>query len=127
MKHPLTAKGRCRTAPRTPINPDFNIFLFPVRKTGEYLYIIKYKVIPVLHPETTEIDPDIKITRVEIRAHGTILAEEIVGNLNSGKILVNLNQEGFVHLQNTALALQGFAWDQYFNCRAGNESFIYVS
>ena len=112
---------------KSQIEPDFNIYLHPPNKIGEHRYSFKYQVIPVSSPGMTSLDSDIKITRVEIHAHKTILAEKTTGNLTSGEFVIDLNDEKFSQLRHTALACQGYAWDQYFNCHAGNESFIYSS
>ena len=56
-----------------------------------------------------------------------ILAEKTTGDLLSGEIIIDLNKAEFARLRNTALACQGYAWDAFFNCRAGNESFIYCA
>ena len=112
---------------KSQVDPDFNILLYPPEKIGVHRYLFKYKVIPVLDSGKTNLDPGIKITRVEIRAHKRILAEKTGENLTSGELIIDLNREEFSRLRHTALACQGYAWDQYFNCRAGNESFIYNS
>ena len=109
------------------IDPDFNIFLYPPEKIGAHRYLFKYKVMPVLNPDKTALDHNIKITRIEIHAHKKLLAEKTAGNLTEGEIIIDLNKEEFSRLRHTALACQGYAWDQYFNCRVGNESFIYSS
>jgi len=111
---------------KSQIDPDFNIFLFPPEKIGIHKYLLKYKVMPVLDSGSA-LDSNIRITRVEIRAHRKILAEITVGDLTSGELIIDLNKDEFSRLRNTALACQGYAWDQYFNCRVGNESFIYKS
>lgn len=109
------------------IDPDFNIFLYPPEKVGVHRYLIKYKVMPVLDPGKADLDMNVSITRVEIHAHKKILAEQIGGDLTSGELIIDLNGEEFSLLRHTALACQGYVWDQYFNCRVGNESFIYSS
>ncbi|MCL2362980.1 MAG: DUF362 domain-containing protein [Defluviitaleaceae bacterium] len=106
------------------IDPDYNIFLFPPEEIGAHSYLIKYKVMSVAD-FGADISPDIKITRVEIHAHKTILAEKTDGDLTQGEIVIDLSKPELHHLRYTALACQGYAWDQYFNCRVGNESFIF--
>jgi len=112
---------------KSQIDPDFNIYLCPPEKIGVHRYLIKYKIISVLDLGKTDIDPNIKITRVEIHAHKRLLAEKIASDLMSGEIIIDLNKDEFSRLRNTAIACQGYAWDQYFNCRVGNESFIFSS
>ena len=109
------------------IEPDYNIFLHPPEKLGVHRYLLKYKVVTASDFGKTGLDPAINITRVEIHAHKALLAEKTGGDLTSGEIIIDLNHEKFSRLRNTALACQGYAWDGYFNCRAGNESFIYCS
>lgn len=112
---------------KSQVDPDFNILLSPPKKIGAHRYLFTYKIMPVLDTSRAEIDPSIRITRVEIHAHKKILVEQTEGNLTNGELIVDLNNEEFSRLRHTALACQGYAWDQYFNCRAGNESFIYNS
>ncbi|MCL2527391.1 MAG: DUF362 domain-containing protein [Defluviitaleaceae bacterium] len=109
---------------KSQIEPDFNIFLYPAEKIGVHRYLLKYKIIPVLNIGA-DLDGGITITRVEIYSHKTLLAELLAGDLTSGEIIIDLNHDDFSRLRNTALACQGYVWDQYFNCRIGNESFIF--
>ena len=124
-KYPPPPRVGAQQLLKSQIDPDFDIFLYPPEKIGTHRYLLKYKVMPVLEPGKTDLNPDIKITRVEIHAHKKILAEKTGGDLTSGELIVDLNKEEFSRLRHTALACQGYAWDQYFNCRAGNESFIF--
>ena len=123
-KFPPPPRVGAQQLTKSQIEPDFNIYLFPAEKIGTHRYLFKYKVISVLDP-SKDLDPSIKITRVEIHTHKTLLAENTVGDLTNGEMIIDLNQEEFSRLRNTALACQGYVWDQYFNCRVGNESFIY--
>ena len=111
---------------KSEIDPDFSIYLFPAEKIGGHKFLIKYKIISVSNP-LADLDPGIYIKRVELHAHREILAVQTVGDLTSGEFTIDLNKEEFSRLRNTALAFQGHAWDQYFNCSVGNESFIYNS
>jgi len=126
-KYPPPPRVGAEQLQKHQIDPDFNIFLYPPEKIGIHRYLIKYKVMPVLNADKTNLDQHIKITRVEIHAHKRILAEQTVGSLTAGELIIDLNKEEFSRLRHTALACQGHAWDQYFNCRVGNESFIYNS
>ncbi|MCL2571844.1 MAG: DUF362 domain-containing protein [Defluviitaleaceae bacterium] len=126
-KYPPPPRVGAMQLKKTQVDPDFNIFLYPPKKIGLHRYIFKYRIIPISEPDKTDLDPSIKITRVEIHAHKILLAVRTVGDLTSGELIIDLNKDEFSLLRNTALACQGHAWDQYFNCRAGNESFIYSS
>jgi len=126
-KYPPPPRVGAQQLIKSQIEPDFNIFLYPPEKIGVHRYLFKYKVLPVLEPDRASLDPGIKITRVEIYAHKKLLAQKTIGDLTSGELAIDLNNEEFNRLRHTALACQGYAWDQFFNCRAGNESFIYTS
>jgi len=122
-KYPPPPRVGAQQMLKPQIDPDFNIFLYPPEKIGVHRYLLKYKVVSVLEPDK-DLEPGIKITRVEIHAHKTLLAETTAGDLTGGELIIDLNKEEFNRLRHTALACQGYAWDQYFNCRVGNESFI---
>jgi len=126
-KYPPPPRVGTKQLLKEQIEPDFNIYLHPPKKVGEHRYSFEYRVIPVSSPGMTNLDSDIKITRIEIHAHKKILAEKTTGDLISGELMIDLDEDEFSQLRHTALACQGYVWDQHFNCHAGNESFIYSS
>jgi len=120
-KFPPPPRVGARQLSKSQIEPDFNIFLHPPEAIGEHRYLFRYEVLPMLGAVH---DPGIEIVRVEIHAHKMLIAETTSGDL-AGELVVDLNGEEFRLLRNTAIACQGHAWDRYFNCRVGNESFVY--
>jgi len=99
------------------INPDFNIFLHNATKTGPHQYTIPYELVTPSQPNT--------ITRIELYAHKILLQQKTSPFASAGELVIDLNKEEFRRLRNTALAVQGFVYDEYFNCRAGNECMIF--
>jgi hypothetical protein len=94
----------------TPGISPFEIELGASRKTGKNKYEIDYQI--NINPES-----DTRITRVEAAVGEEIIGVKVGGDLTSGTIIIDLNQEGNGNFKNTALAVKLYAWDQYFNAR----------
>ncbi|MCL2365148.1 MAG: DUF362 domain-containing protein [Defluviitaleaceae bacterium] len=101
----------------TQINPDFNIFLHSATKIDPHKYRVHYELATPSQPN--------KIIRIELYAHKMLLHQKNDHITPIGEMVIDLNQEQFRPMRNTALAVQGFVYDEYFNCRAGNEHMIF--